>query len=744
MARKRIVAYFMHEDEAAYVIPRLYNPNITDSFAVGEIDEREMARLAKRGIIFQDVEVVERPSLQPAEEEERVVAAAADVTIAPSLARAPVSSNSYYLTLLGPLLSEWRKQLEAMGVIFRVALPNYRWLTLIPADKLAEVKALSFVKNLEMRESNRNLPTRQEFASFGTPIVPEMVAYDVLLDKAAPLPDFLNWLQQHNISVAVSEGNKVRIYLLENDARLTDISELTDWVYDIQPFKPPELHNDHARVLLGIDGPPAINPQFHFPWEGETEIVGVADTGLDDTHPDFANRIVERVPLGRPGDPSDPHGHGTHVAGSILGDGSASNGCIRGVAPKARIFFQSLLDKNGGLGGLPFRLGTLFADAYKAGVRIHNDSWGSVAMGAYRVNSMEVDEYVYSQKDMLIVMSAGNDGTAADPLIGARNSAVGYVDWLSLGSPATAKNALTVGASRSDRTAGGYSSLTYGDVWPLKFPASPIASDTISGDSDSMAGFSSRGACDDYRIKPDVVAPGTDIISCRSSLAPLYIYWGPDFVNPHYAYMGGTSMAAPLVSGCAAIVRQYYTQQRNHLPSAALLKATLINSTRWLTGQSSTADFNQLPNIHQGFGCVYLPMAVPNPLLPGFALEFYDNWATPNLHFTTTGQSRRFSFNLNLNSWLRITLAYTDPPGRALQNNLNLFLQLPDGSKMFGNMNLPFGMNRPDATNNVEVIRLQNANAGRYLIQVVASNLLEAQDFALVVTGSFSAPMVEV
>ncbi len=137
-------------------------------------------------------------------------------------------------------------------------------------------------------------------------------------------------------------------------------------------------------------------------------------------------------------------------------------------------------------------------------------------------------------------------------------------------------------------------------------------------------------------------------------------------------------------------------------------------------------------------------MAVPNPLVPGFALEFYDNWATPNLHFTTTGQSHRFSFNLNPNSWLRITLAYTDPPGRALQNNLNLFLQLPDGSKMFGNMNLPFGMNRPDATNNVEVIRLQNANAGHYLIQVVASNLLEAQDFALVVTGSFSAPMVEV
>lgn len=151
-----------------------------------------------------------------------------------------------------------------------------------------------------------------------------------------------------------------------------------------------------------------------------------------------------------------------------------------------------------------------------------------------------------------------------------------------------------------------------------------------------------------------------------------------------------------------------------------------------------------LPNYHQGFGCVYLPLAVPNSLESAFTLEFYDNWASPGLYMTVTGQRRRFSFNLNPGSWLRITLAYTDPPGRALQNNLNLFLQLPDGTKRFGNMSLPQGMNQPDATNNVEVFRLPNAPAGSYMIQIVASNLLEPQDFALVVTGDFSTPMTEV
>ena len=619
-------------------------------------------------------------------------------------------------------------------------LPDYRYVTRIPTDQVAEVRALPFVKDLSLRDAERNLPTQQEVAavrSTATTTVREMVAYDVLLDSDAPLTDFLTWLQQRGIAVAAAEENKVRIYLLDTDPSLAAISQLTDWVIDIQPYVPPELHNDRARLLLGLSGPPA-NPQFQFPFEGDTEMVAVADTGLDNTHPDFAGRVVGLIPLGRPLDPSDPHGHGTHVAGSVLGDGSASGGAVKGTAPRARLFFQSLLDKNGGLGGLPFRLGTLFAEAYLAGARIHNNSWGSAAMSAYRINSRKVDEYVRQQRDMLIVISAGNEGTAADPAIGTRRSALGFVDRLSVGAPATAKNAITVGASRSDRTTGGLSALTYGNVWPPKFPAPPSLTDSISGDPESMAGFSSRGSCDDYRIKPDVVAPGTDILSCRSAQAPLYKFWGPDRTNARYAFMGGTSMAAPLVSGCAALVRQYYTQQRQHTPSAALLKATLINSTRRLSGGDAIADFATQPNYHQGFGAIYLPMAIPNTLVPGFGLEFYDNWNSPGSHFTVTGKTKRFLFTLNAGGFLRLTLAYTDPPGRALQNNLNVFVQPPAGPKLFGNMTLPLGLNQPDATNNVEVIRIDNAAPGPYMIQVVASNLLEPQDFALVVTANFA------
>jgi subtilisin family serine protease len=564
-----------------------------------------------------------------------------------------------------------------------------------------------------------------------------MRPFDVRLQPGADRERVLAWLAEHHVPVAGVSTRKVRVFLFVDSPLATQIAALPE-VERVEEYVAPRLHNDVARTLLGVDADPGAGIGL----TGEGQVVAVADTGLDDTHPDFAGRIVGVVALGRPNDHSDPNGHGTHVAGSVLGDGTASSGRIRGTAPGARLFFQSLLDANGGLGGLPLDLNDLFDEAYRAGARIHNNSWGAATQSRYTPSSAEVDEFVATHRDMLIVISAGNDGTAAR----RAHSKPGFVDWLSIGSPASAKNALVVGASRNRRTTGGYSSHTYGYVWPNDYPDTPIAGQPVSGDPEALAAFSSRGPCDDRRIKPDLVAPGTDIASAKSSRAPLRRFWGPYPGNGHYAFMGGTSMAAPLVAGCAALVREHYVRRRQHEPSAALLKATLINGTRWLSADDAIADHSVLPNFHQGFGALFLPAAIPSAVNPALRVEFRDTWRTEAAQFTRSGQAFRFLVDVAGGDSLRICLTWTDAPDRGLQNSLVLLVEhQPSRRRWVANADVPLALMTPDPDNNVHIVRIATPPAGRYLIQVAARNLLKPpQDYALVVAGELNGALASI
>ncbi len=321
--------------------------------------------------------------------------------------------------------------------------------------------------------------------------------------------------------------------------------------------------------------------------DGTGIIVAVADSGLDSgtndstMHPDFRDHIVDIVSLpmtswwastcGSPANDGaeDIDGHGTHVAGSVLGDGTDSSGNIKGMAPEARLYFQSVgswcasnpAGERNTLLGIPTNKTDLFRFAAENGSRVHTNSWGSTCNGTcyseYTIGSLQADIAARDYTNMTILFSAGNSGADAN--------SNGEIDFDSLGNPATAKNVFTVGASENDRP-----SLNY--IWGSSY-GSPINNDLRADNVSGMAAFSSRGPVDDGRLKPDISAPGTFILSTKSR-STSSVGWLA--YNSSYTYMGGTSMSTPLTAGATALLLEHLIDNRGHQdPSSALVQGNL-------------------------------------------------------------------------------------------------------------------------------------------------------------------------
>jgi serine protease AprX len=711
---------------------------------VGEVDEDRLEELRGTGVFVtladQPAESLAAPYPRPAgrrggrgarPSEARPGGARAGA--APAWPSTPAEVDVWVVQLVGPLLDGWRRDLEDAGAELIECLDLQRYSARLRLEEVPAVRTLPFVADLRLYDTIDTVAeTTLSRRRAAREVAPGL--FELLVHRAEDLEEVRGWLQAQGLEVQGGARRKLRFRVPPDAAVLEELARLPS-VAAVEEFVPPRFSNDHARRILGLDAQDADAPA-PIGLTGRGQVVAVADSGIDEAHPDLRGRLLGVRAWGRPDDASDPNGHGTHVAGSVAGDGSKSAGVVRGTAPEAQLFFQSVMDAGGRLGGLPSDLGELFDEAYQVGARIHNNSWGAEAGSAYRVSSLEVDDYVAAHPDLLVVIAAGNEGTAAQP----RFTAAGSVDLFSLDAPATAKNALTVGAARSDRVPP--DRPTWAQWWPHDFPP-PIGDEPISGDPEAMAAFSGRGPCDEQiRMKPDVVAPGTFILSTRSAIAPARNFWA-EGDDPGYAYMGGTSMATPLVSGCAALVRQYFTDQRGHQPSAALLKAALVNGARWLSGHDALNDHTGEPNYHQGFGCIYLPWTLPTETLPWMRLQFADDWQAPASAFSRVGDARQFLVTVDADAWLRLCLVWTDPPGRGLQNNLNVFMEhRQSGTKWAGNQNRPTQFPSPDPGNNVQVIRLDQPAAGTYLIQVVASNILRGpQPFALVVAGRLGSEL---
>lgn len=556
------------------------------------------------------------------------------------------------------------------------------------------------------------------------------------------------------------------IDLVADPDRLAAVQEILalDGLERVEERRLNRYFNDVARQIVGagVFEPPPEGLGL----DGTGEIVAVADSGLDTgnaetLHADFRGRVraIQSLPItpafsgllvnpgGDDGASDRFSGHGTHVAGSVLGNGARATTLglppVQGSAPGAELVFQAIdqsmqwstqgiitwLQQFGeqppshGLFGIPDDLTELFQPAYDQGARIHSNSWGGGAPGIYDDQCRALDEFVWNHRDFLVLVAAGNDGADKEPAQG--------IDPGSISAPAVAKNCLSVGASENRRPDQGDS---YGDFWPNKYPRPPYDTDPLADEPDDVAAFSSRGPCANGRRKPDLVAPGTFVLSTRSSQLPANNFaWGAfTAAKRDYMYMGGTSMATPLVAGCAAVVRQYLRQEQGiENPSAALLKAALVHSAQYLPYRHAAPGAAPFADHEQGWGRVSLA-SVLTPS-DGTLVRFFD-------HDDALIEGEMFETEIEVTDAgvpLRATLVYTDFPGEDLINNLNLFLFAPDGTARLGN---DFeGLGAPDGLNNVEGVVLTGPTPGTWRLRVVASAVpVGPQDFGLVISAGMS------
>lgn len=256
--------------------------------------------------------------------------------------------------------------------------------------------------------------------------------------------------------------------------------------------------------------------------------VAVLDTGIDATHPDLSDAVLEAQDFtGSESGTQDVFGHGTHVASIVTGSGAASDGKYKGVAPDAGLLVGKVLGDDGWGFDSQIIAGMQWAAA--EGARVVNMSLGKPDSPGVDPIEDAVDTLT-AQTGALFVVAAGNQPDCQ-----------GGVE-----SPGSADAALAVGA--------------------------------VDG-QDQMADFSCAGPrAGDGAVKPDITAPGVGIVAARAAGAQI-----GEPVGDAYMRLSGTSMATPHAAGAAAILAQEHPDWR-----AGQLKAALMASAKPTPGVAET------------------------------------------------------------------------------------------------------------------------------------------------------------
>ncbi|CAI9635661.1 unnamed protein product [Alternaria burnsii] len=587
-------------------------------------------------------------------------------------------------------------------------------------DSLERVRKLSYIDYANVYSQDFVIPDVLQSASTSMPTsahagqeASEQVEVDVLLhhDISTVSPELLEKIAKiarvNPSATTVSEdaASPVMVRIKAGAAALEQLAGL-DEVRVVHPVLEKSLFNNVARRVLGFEEIQEREPMLY---DGSGQTICVCDTGFDmgsttDVHDAFLGRVKGLYSWGRPGnnETNDPDGHGTHVCGSVLGSGQhSSEGTVHGAAPAATLLVQSMFVRfnyatNAILGGYPQDLGQLFQQAYDAGARVHSNSWGTPMLPSTRIQrpydaaASSIDKFVWDHQDMTIVFAAGNEGQDSD--------LNGTVNERSLGAEASAKNCITIGACESYRpdltVAKSNAPYSYGTFWPNKYAKNPLRDDHLADNPEGVAAFSSRGPTAENRLKPDLVACGTAILSAKSRCKKYLTSVDKTGISAdaRYMYLSGTSMATPLVSGCCAVVRQalynagYEDVQENN-PTASLIKALLINGAVPIRGQYMPEYLPKelpegLPNPHSGFGRVNIAATLAN-----IKQTDYSGWRCDTIDEEKGGafytlvsvplpQDVAKGDHNKPEAWgfktLKVTMAYADLPGAALANDLNL------------------------------------------------------------------------
>jgi len=656
----------------------------------------------------------------------------------------------YNVQLTGPMRPAWGRFLEDHGLRVLSYAPPCKYRMELGTEQKSLLSQQSFVASVEpydlretvtpeflekisqARESGSNAP----------------VTFDLMVHAPDQAEEIWRTINDADGRVESVSGRYIRFQASPLSPLVANLAARTE-VKSITAYTPPEMTCDYGRTLIGI---PAVNQAAGGPWDGAGQIVAVFDSGIDQHHPDLCSRIqsYQTVPGATA---TDQFGHGTHVAGTIAGDGTASHGQIRGVAPVARLAIIGICDAQN-LPLLPADMGELLQLALNEGAFIINLSLGFKLGNIYDQYAESLDEFVFKNPNVLVVIAGGNSGSAHS----------GWPDFSSIGTPATAKNAITVGACVTNRN--GFTN-TWNAFNGAAFPAPPSGARLLTGPPLLPAALSSRGPTDYYTFKPDVLAPGTYVLSAQASGGTLTSYAPvPPGTGP-YIFLNGSSMATPFVSGSAAVIRHYLASVMNtHEPSAALLKALLCcSAVRCDSVMKSTTESKVgYPDFDQGVGRIDLSTILPHQDQQSLRLAFKDiaNDSPEALQSRVPANSGRranrvYTVTVKNNGYpLRVLLAWTDAPGRFLQNTLQLDVQGPNvhlvgnhehlymKDSLFqeaGLPGIPF-----DRNNNVQVVNLKNAAAGQYTVNVLAQNTADPahyQGYALCVTGSLDSDLTE-